>query len=135
MDGGPLDGLAGLRLGALGQVARTVRDTQAAVAWYRDVLGLPHLFTAGTLAFFDCDGVRLLLSSGEGGDGGEPSILYFRVDDIHAAADTLAGRGVVFEGVPHRIFTHPDGTQEWMAFFRDPDGHLLALMAQVPAGG
>jgi catechol 2,3-dioxygenase-like lactoylglutathione lyase family enzyme len=134
MDGAVRDGGTGPGLGALGQVARHVSDTTAAVAWYRDVLGLPHLFTAGHLAFFDCGGVRLLLSSGEGGDGGAPSILYFRVDDIHGAADMLAARGVAFEGAPHRIFTHPDGTQEWMAFFRDPDGHLLALMAQVPAG-
>ncbi|MFN0282593.1 MAG: VOC family protein [Kineosporiaceae bacterium] len=128
-----------LRLGPIGQVARHVSDTAAAVVWYRDVLGLPHLFTAGHLAFFDCDGVRLFLSSGEGGEGGDdgaaaqtPSILYFRVDDIHAAADVLATRGVRFEGEPHRIFTHPDGTQEWMAFFADPDGQLLALMSQVP---
>lgn len=120
-------------LGPLGQVSRTVSDTAAAVAWYRDVLGLPHLFTYGDLAFFDCGGVRLFLGPGEGA-AGEPSVLYFRVTGIHEAADVLAGRGVAFEGEPHRIFTHPDGTQEWMAFFRDPDGHLLALVEQVPAG-
>lgn len=120
----------GLRLGPIGQVARHVRDTATAVAWYRDVLGLAHLFTAGDLAFFDCDGVRLFLSPFEG-SGGEPSILYFRVPGIHAAVDELTSRGVVFEGAPHRIFTHPDGTEEWMAFFRDPDGHLLAVMSQV----
>ena len=120
-----------LRLGPLGQVARHVKDTGAAVAWYRDVLGLQHLFTAGDLAFFDCGGVRLFLSPFEG-SGGEPSILYFRVPDIHGAVAELTGRGVAFEGAPHRIFTHPDGTEEWMAFLRDLDGHLLALMSQVP---
>ncbi len=132
-----------LRLGPIGQVARHVSDTAAAVAWYRDVLGLPHLFTAGDLAFFDCGGVRLLLSAGEGGtadgtadgDAGAtpqtPSVLYFRVDDIQAAAGTLAERGVRFVAQPHLIFTHPDGTQEWMAFFVDPDEQLLALMSQV----
>jgi catechol 2,3-dioxygenase-like lactoylglutathione lyase family enzyme len=99
------------------------------------VLGLPHLFTYGDLAFFDCGGVRLFLSQGEGRGAAavEPSVLYFRVADIHAAADELAARGVTFEGAPHRIFTHPDGTEEWMAFFADPDGHLLALMSQVPS--
>ena len=132
-----MDGAAeagGLQLGPIGQVARHVTDTAVAVAWYRDVLGLTHLFTAGDLAFFDCDGVRLFLSPAEG-SGGEPSILYFRVPDIHGAVDGLAARGVAFEGAPHRIFTHPDGTEEWMAFFRDPDGHLLALMSQVPPAG
>ena len=121
----------GLRLGPIGQVARPVKDTRAAVAWYRDVLGLTHLFTAGDLAFFDCDGVRLFLSPFEG-SGGEPSVLYFRVPDIHGAVEELTRRGVAFEGAPHRIFTHPDGTEEWMAFLRDVDGHLLALMSQVP---
>jgi catechol 2,3-dioxygenase-like lactoylglutathione lyase family enzyme len=122
-----------LALGPIGQIARQVSDTAAAQAWYRDVLGLPHLFTYGDLAFFDCGGVRLLLSAGEGGGGaGEPSVLYFRVADIHAAHDTLAARGVPFVRGPHKIFTHPDGTDEWMAFFTDPDGHLLALMSQLP---
>ena len=120
-----------LGLGRIGQVSRYASDTAASVAWYRDVLGLRHLFTAGDLAFFDCDGVRLFLSPNEG-SGGAPSILYFTVPDIHAAAATLAERGVRFEGEPHLIFTHPDGTQEWMTFFADPDGNLLALMSQVP---
>lgn len=129
--GGRVGEVTGLRLGPIGQVARHVSDTAAAVEWYRDVLGLTHLFTAGDLAFFDCDGVRLFLSPNEG-SGGAPSILYFRVGDIHAAVEELKGRGVAFEGAPHKIFTHPDGTQEWMAFFTDPDGNLLALMSQVP---
>jgi methylmalonyl-CoA/ethylmalonyl-CoA epimerase len=124
-----------LRLGPIGQVARYVSDTAAAVPWYRDVLGLPHLFTAGDLAFFDCAGVRLFLSPGEGGadSAPTPSILYFRVDDIQSAVEVLQARGVRFEGAPHLIYTHPDGTQEWMADFRDPDGHPLVLMSQVPA--
>jgi catechol 2,3-dioxygenase-like lactoylglutathione lyase family enzyme len=126
----------GLRLGPIGQIARHVSNTAASEVWYRDVLRLPHLFTYGDLAFFDCGGVRLLLSQGEGesATGGmvEPSILYFRVPDIQGAHDELAERGVTFDGAPHRIFTHPDGTEEWIAFFNDPDGHLLALMSQVP---
>ncbi|RLT36182.1 MAG: hypothetical protein DWI59_01170 [Chloroflexi bacterium] len=43
-----------------------VRDVARAEAFYRDTLELPHLFTFGTLAFFDCGGVRLFLSQPEG---------------------------------------------------------------------
>ena len=122
----------GLRLGAIGQIARPVGDVAAAVRWYGEVLGLPHLYTFGDLAFFDCGGTRLMLSAPEDDRAsGSPSILYFRVDDIQAAYDELRSRGVEFDGAPHMIFKHPDGTEEWMAFFTDPDGHPLAIMAQV----
>jgi DNA-binding CsgD family transcriptional regulator/catechol 2,3-dioxygenase-like lactoylglutathione lyase family enzyme len=118
-----------LQLGVIGQISRPVRDIQVAVHWYGEVLGLPHLYTFGDLAFFDCGGTRLFLSATE--EAGEPSVLYFRVDDITAAYDELRARGVIFEGAPHLIHKHDDGVEEWMAFFPDPDGHLLALMSQV----
>ncbi len=119
-------------LGPLGQISRQVRDIETAVIWYRDVLGLPHLFTFGTLAFFDCHGVRLFLSAGrkEEGEAGD-SILYFRTDDIEAAYRRLTGRGVTFRAAPHLIHRHESGMEEWMAFFEDLDGKLLALMSQV----
>lgn len=123
-----------LRLGPIGQIARHVSDVAAAERWYRDVLGLPHLYTFGDLAFFDCGGVRLFLSSGEDDTAeAEPSVLYFTVADIHAAYAELSARGVAFRGAPHLIHRHESGVEEWMAFFEDPDGHLLALMAQVPS--
>ncbi|MDG6103541.1 VOC family protein [Dactylosporangium aurantiacum] len=123
------------RLGGIGQVARHVSDIGRAVDWYGGVLGLPHLYTYGDLAFFDCGGTRLFLSRREDGAApGEQSIIYFRVPDIHAAHERLTARGVTFEGAPHMIFRHADGVEEWMAFFTDPDGGLLAVMAQTPAG-
>ncbi|MGW6200467.1 VOC family protein [Kribbella sp. NPDC055110] len=118
-----------LQLGAIGQIARPVKDIETAVAFYGGVLGLPHLYTFGDLAFFDCGGTRLFLSANEG--PADPSILYFRVDDIQAAYDELSGRGVEFENAPHLIHKHDNGVEEWMAFFPDPDGHLLAIMAQT----
>ncbi|MEV4508458.1 VOC family protein [Dactylosporangium sp. NPDC049525] len=124
----------GFRLGGIGQIARQVSDIGRAVDFYGGVLGLPHLYTFGTLAFFDCAGTRLFLSQPEG--GGAPaaqSIIYFLVPDIHAAYERLAGRGVGFEGAPHMIHRHESGVEEWMAFFTDPDGGLLAIMAQTPA--
>ena len=120
-----------LRLGELGQIARPVSDVPRAVAWYRDTLGLTHLYTFGDLAFFDLGGVRLFLSAEPTETPAEPSILYFRVPDIHAAHATLTARGVHFRGAPHLIHKHEDGVEEWMAFFDDPDGHPLALMSQV----
>jgi DNA-binding CsgD family transcriptional regulator/catechol 2,3-dioxygenase-like lactoylglutathione lyase family enzyme len=119
------------KLGPIGQIARSVSDIQASETWYREVLGLPHLFTFGTLAFFDCGGTRLMLSQ-EGGATKE-SILYLRVTDIAAAHDRLAARGVKFTHAPHMIHRHANGTEEWMAFFEDPDGRPLALMCQVSA--
>lgn len=118
---------------SLGQIARSVGDIAISEAWYRDVIGLPHLFTFGKLAFFDCGGTRLMLN-GEGGAKPE-SILYLRVADIAAGHAELTSRGVRFTHAPHMIHRHSDGTEEWMAFFEDPDGRPLAIMVQVRASG
>ncbi|HLU82796.1 MAG TPA: VOC family protein [Trueperaceae bacterium] len=125
--------MSDMRLGPIGQISRRVSDIDAAVAWYRDVLLLPHLYTYGDLAFFDAGGTRLFLSAVDEGAGekGE-SVLYFRVADIHAVSESLSSRGVVFTSAPHLIHRHESGVEEWMAFFTDPDGHVLALMAQTP---
>jgi DNA-binding CsgD family transcriptional regulator/catechol 2,3-dioxygenase-like lactoylglutathione lyase family enzyme len=123
----------GITLGPIGQVSRTVKDIAAARAWYADALGLSHLYSFGNLAFFDCGGLRLFLSEGEG--GASDSILYFRVDDVRAAHAALAARGIEFTHAPHLIHTHADGTEEWMAFFRDNEGRALALMSQVAPQG
>lgn len=117
------------KLGPIGQIARSVGDIQASETWYREVLGLPHLYTFGTLAFFDCGGTRLMLSQ-EGGAAKE-SILYLRVANIAAAHQQFAARGVKFTHAPHMIHRHADGTEEWMAFFEDPDARPMALMSQV----
>jgi DNA-binding CsgD family transcriptional regulator/catechol 2,3-dioxygenase-like lactoylglutathione lyase family enzyme len=115
-------------LGPLGQISRSVKDIEAAVGWWRDVLGLPHLYTFGKLAFFDCGGVRLFLEEGE---GGPQSVLYFRVDDIRAGHEALTARGIAFVAAPHLIHRHADGTEEWMAFFKDNEDRYLAIMSQV----
>lgn len=117
-------------LGPLGQVSRSVEDIQRSEAWYRDVLGLKHLYTFGKLAFFDLGGTRLFLTQ-EAGSPSTESVLYLRVPDIGAAHETLQARGVEFLGAPHLIHRHTDGTEEWMAFFKDLEGRTLALMSQV----
>jgi DNA-binding CsgD family transcriptional regulator/catechol 2,3-dioxygenase-like lactoylglutathione lyase family enzyme len=119
-------------MGTIGQISRSVKDLDAAVTWYRDVLGLKHLFSFPPLAFFDCGGTRLFLSSKpEDGAGGGDSVLYFRVEDIEASFKELTERGVTFRGAPHMIYRHPNGVEEWMAFFDDVDGKILALMSEV----
>jgi DNA-binding CsgD family transcriptional regulator/extradiol dioxygenase family protein len=124
------DTVSELQLGVIGQIARTVRDVREASEWYGNVLGLPHLYTFGDLAFFDCAGTRLMLTAQYGARADE-SILYLTVDDIRSAYQTLLARGVNFVSAPHMIHRHADGTEEWMAFLHDPEGRPLALMAQA----
>lgn len=118
-------------LGRIGQIALSVRDVPALTAFYRDTLGLEFLFDVpGKMAFFDCDGVRLMLSVPEPGLENAASILYFTVDDIGAAHRTLVDRGVEFEADPRMVADM--GTYELhMGFFKDPEGHVLALMSEV----
>jgi len=118
-------------LGPIGQIARTVKNVAAARAWYGEVLGLKHLYSFGNLAFFDCGGVRLFLSEGEGASS--ESILYFRVPDIRAAHQEMSARGIAFTHAPHMIHRHEDGMEEWMAFLTDNENRPLAIMAQVKA--
>jgi catechol 2,3-dioxygenase-like lactoylglutathione lyase family enzyme len=116
-------------LGPLAQISRTVRDVKESEAWYGKTLGLRHLYTFGSLAFFDCGGTRLMLSA-----QAKPtpeSILYLRVEDIRSAYEALRARGIEFGDAPHLIHRHADGTEEWMAHFNDPEGRPLAIMAQV----
>lgn len=118
------------RLEQIGQIATSVRDLDGAVRFYRDTLGLRLLFEVPNLAFFDCAGVRLMLTPGEKASETYSSILYFKVDDIRNGYTTLKARGAEFEGEPRMIAKMPDH-ELWMAFFRDPDRNLLALMSEV----
>ncbi len=121
-------------LGPLGQVSMLTRDAAHAESWYRDVLGLGHIFTFGDLVFFDCAGTRLFIRQVDDTEWRPSSILYFLVPDIAVAHDVLTGRGVGFKGAPHMIYSDDaTGVEEWMAFFEDPDGNTLAIMARVGA--
>jgi methylmalonyl-CoA/ethylmalonyl-CoA epimerase len=119
-------------LGRIGQIAIRVHDLERATQFYKEALGLPHLFSVPGLAFFDAGGVRLMLGRAEKPELDHPSsTLYFEVGDIAVAHQTLSGRGVRFEGGPHvvaRLGTH----DLWMAFFYDSEDNLLAMMSQIP---
>lgn len=120
-------------LASVGQIALHVTSVEAAERFYRDVLGLTHLYTFGDLAFFDCGGTRLYLQAIGAEAWVADSVVYFQVGDIHATYERLTTAGVRWTGAPHLIHRHEDGLEEWMAFFRDPAGNQLALMSQVPA--
>ena len=115
----------------ISQIAISVTDMEASIAFFRDRVGLRFLFQAPNVAFFDCDGIRLML-------GLHPNpqtpfhgtAIYFRVDDIRAAHAQLAERGVPMEGEPHLVAKMPDH-ELWMTFFRDPDRNLFGLMSEV----
>src|SRR4030081_2644100 len=116
----------------LGQVAINVHDLDRATAFYRDILGLPLLFTTGALSFFDCGGVRLMLSPPEKPEFDHPSsVLYFTVPDIASTHRQMLSSGVAFEDAPHLIARMPTHDL-WMTFFRDPEQNLLALMCEMP---
>lgn len=121
-----------LRLAEIGQIALTVRDLDRATRFYRDTLGIEPLFQVPGMSFFRCGGVRLLLGLPE--DDAEVTtshVIYYRVDDINAAHRVLVEAGVEFIHDPRPA--HRDDRHElWLAFFRDPDGHTLALMSEVP---
>jgi catechol 2,3-dioxygenase-like lactoylglutathione lyase family enzyme len=119
------------RTTGLAQICRTTADIEAAKAWYGEVLGLPLLYAFPGMAFFQLGEARLYLQQVE--KAAAESILYLRVDDIHAAHARLAAKGVEFVNAPHMIYRHPDGTEEWLVEFRDNEGRTLALMCQVKA--
>jgi methylmalonyl-CoA/ethylmalonyl-CoA epimerase len=121
---------SGSGLARLHQISMRALDIDRAVRFYRDTLGLPFLFQTPTgLAFFDCAGVRLMLSLPEPGFDHPGSVLYFGVDDIQASHERLAGRGVTFRSAPHRIARLSD-REVWLADFEDSEGNVLALMSE-----
>jgi methylmalonyl-CoA/ethylmalonyl-CoA epimerase len=122
----------GIGISRIGQIAVNAKDVERAAAFYQEVLGLKLLFKAPPgLAFFDCGGVRLMLSGAEKPEFDHPSsVLYFAVPDIRAAHARMKESGVTFEDEPHLIAKMPDHDL-WMTFFRDSEGNLMGLMSEV----
>jgi methylmalonyl-CoA/ethylmalonyl-CoA epimerase len=119
-----------ITLSALGQIALPVSNADRADAFYAEKLGLKRLFRFGDLVFFDCGGVRLMLEGNSKEAGHTEGVcLYYRVEGIEQAHRELNERGVPFDDAPHLIARMPDH-ELWMAFFRDPDRNLLAIMEE-----
>jgi DNA-binding CsgD family transcriptional regulator/catechol 2,3-dioxygenase-like lactoylglutathione lyase family enzyme len=115
------------QMGPISQIARRVENLDRARAFFKDIVGLSELYAFPGLAFFDLGPTRLMLT--EKAARCEADILYFKVPAIGAAHQALTARGASFTGAPHMIHRHPDGTEEWMAFFKDDEGRDLALHA------
>ena len=124
-----------MTLGQIGQIAIAVSNTDRAEAFYEKVLGLRKLYRYGDLSFFDCAGIRLMLSPPEAGTAVEPGqgAIYFRVADLSLAVRDLKAKGIELVSEPHLTAPMPDHDL-WMAFVRDPDGHLIGLMMEAPRG-
>ncbi len=114
----------------VGQIAINVHDLPRAISFYQEKLGLKHLFTAGSMAFFDCGGIRLMLAQPEKPEFDHPSsIIYFKVPKVTAAFESLSRAGVGFESKPQLVAPLP-AHDLWMAFFRDSENNLLAVMSE-----
>jgi predicted enzyme related to lactoylglutathione lyase len=121
-----------VRLNGICQIAINVRDVPRAVAFYRDVLGMTFLFELPTMGFFDCGGIRLMLSKAESPEfDHRASLIYYKVDDIQQTFEMLAQQSVEFVAPP-RLIAQMSDHDLWMAFFYDPDHNALALMSEVP---
>jgi predicted enzyme related to lactoylglutathione lyase len=119
------------RVSAIGQIAITVSDVDSALGFYRDILGLPFLFSAGPqLAFLQAGNVRVMLSTPQGaGQAGANSIVYFQTSDIENTHAVMVARGAVDERAPHLTARMPDH-ELWISFLRDADGNLVGLMEE-----
>ena len=123
-----------LNISQIGQIALPVRDVDRSEAFYEQALGLRKLFRFGDLSFFDCAGVRLLIDKASDPANFKPQgCIYFRCADIALAVAELEHRGLTFDSKPHLI-AEMDDHDLWMAFFKDADGHTLALMQEAPKG-
>ncbi len=121
-----------IAIDGLGQISIIAHDLPRATAFYRDVLGLPLLFTAGGMAFFDCGGVRIMLGPASAPELDHPSsILYFRVPEVHAAHRHLVAMGVKIEAPP-RLIARLQTYDLWMVGFRDSEDNIMQLMSEVP---
>jgi len=118
-------------LSAIAQVALRVHDIPRAAAFYRDTLGIPFLFEAPGMVFFQAGDIRLMLGLPEKQTGAHSSIVYFSVEDMNTAYRTLVDRGVAFAHEP-RIVHRGRKTDVWLAHFQDPDRNELALLCETP---
>ena len=123
-----------IQLNDIGQIALTVRDLMRAKDFYQNTLGMRFLFDAGTMAFFQCGAIRLMIGLSEETAPIGGTILYFKVQDLQKAHSELMTHGVVFLQPPHLVARMPDH-ELWMAFLKDTEGNTLGLMSEVRASG
>jgi methylmalonyl-CoA/ethylmalonyl-CoA epimerase len=119
-----------VHLESIGQIALTVRDLAESKRFYQETLGMKFLFDAGTMAFFQCGDIRLMIGLAEKLVTPEGTILYFRVEEIQSLCAALKEKGVEFVQEPFLVAKMPDHDL-WLAFLKDPSGNTLGLMSEV----
>jgi methylmalonyl-CoA/ethylmalonyl-CoA epimerase len=122
--------LPAVQLLDVAQIALTVPNLAEAKIFYRDTLELKFLFDAGTMAFFQCGAVRLMIGEGERPAASNGTIVYFRVENIESTANTLESRGISFVQAPHLV-ARMKSHDLWLAFLKDPAGNTIGLMSEV----
>lgn len=119
-----------VHLSEIGQIALTVQDLPRAKDFYQNTLGMQFLFDAGTMAFFQCSSIRLMIGASEKHAPSDGTVVYFRVEDIHGVHAALKNRGVPIVQEPHLV-ARMKSHDLWLSFLKDPDGNTLALMSEV----
>jgi methylmalonyl-CoA/ethylmalonyl-CoA epimerase len=119
-----------VHLESIGQIALTVRDLAESKRFYQETLGMKFLFDAGTMAFFQCGDIRLMIGLAEKPVIPEGTILYFRVEEIQSVCAALKEKGVEFVQEPLLVAKMPNHDL-WLAFLKDPSGNTLGLMSEV----
>ncbi|RDW17469.1 glyoxalase [Oceanobacillus arenosus] len=115
----------------VGQIGVPIKNVENAIEFYKEVLGLPLLFSTDSMAFFECNGQRLLLTIPEKKEfANSSSVIYFQVEDIKKAFKELIKKGVSFIDQPH-IVAKMEQRETWMAFFKDTEGNTHALMSEL----
>ena len=120
-----------VRFEKIGQIAISVTDLARSKDFYQNTLGMRFLFDAGTMSFFQCGDIRLMIGAGDGHTPRGGTILYFDVEDIHTVCAQLQTASVEFMQTPHLVAKMPDHNL-WMAFLKDPDGNVIGVMSEVP---
>ena len=111
------------------------KNPEAAVAFYRDTLGLDFQRDDGFALVFDMNGVMLRISKVPEFTPVQNPALGWECRDIRGTITSLQQKGVAFERYPNMgqdesgIATFPNGDK--VAWFRDPDGNLLSLSQHV----
>ena len=121
-----------INLNEIGQISISVTDIDKAVNFYRDILGIPFLFQISDpqpMAFFNCNGIRLYINQPENPQHSGTSVIYFKVDSTHQTVAKLKTHNIKIESEPH-IIHQTDNYTLWMAFFKDPDDNLMAVMSE-----
>jgi predicted enzyme related to lactoylglutathione lyase len=114
------------------QIHLPVKSLKAATEYYRDTLGLAFMFEASGMAFFNVNGVRLMIGEITKPDQKPGSgIIYFNVADVRKASAELERKGVAFV-LPIETVNRTPTHDLLLHIFKDPDGNFLALMGESP---